>query len=509
MTPAAAAMACAVIFKKYRMRAGLSCAAVSSLLCHLANTLKAQQVRTKEEVENEYVRKNGGLPPIPTVQTVPFEDPSPTEIEPAGTIVQTSNVIVLPGAGAASNVYTERVEILTAKSEPTGVEADTVINPDGIAGEFKIGFSVQIPPTMSQGEYTIHRTVFDARMVPRATQAHVFRVRGKEAGARTHRTFPVWFATNRAQADSDAGRVDFSSVRGGRLTYGIALVNVPKHHRFGVTEPKWWYKLLSVDVDDFDIVRVTKLSDDAFAASMRTALTGNSEDERDILLFIHGYNTTFGESVRRAAQVGYDLKVAGLTALFSWPSVGTADGYPADEASVEASERELSVFIEQLSLRTGARRINLIAHSMGNRALLRALQRMRSGQTLANGVKFGQILLAAPDVDADVFGDLGEFLPRLSERTTLYISPIDLALRTSKWFHRGARAGYAPPVTVVKGIDTVRLDSSESLLGHSYFAEEPLLYDMYNLLRFNSPPERRQRLMREDDGKGKTYWFLR
>jgi hypothetical protein len=58
----------------------------------------------------------------------------------------------------------------------------------------------------------------------------------------------------------------------------------------------------------------------------------------------------------------------------------------------------------------------------------------------------------------------------------------------------GGRAGGAPPVLVLPGIDTVRvLGSSLFRLGHSYFAEEPdVLRDIRAQLHFREPPEKRR-----------------
>jgi len=41
---------------------------------------------------------------------------------------------------------------------------------------------------------------------------------------------------------------------------------------------------------------------------------------------------------RCAAQIGFDLSVKRAMAFFSWPSQGSTRGYPADEATIEASE---------------------------------------------------------------------------------------------------------------------------------------------------------------------------
>jgi esterase/lipase superfamily enzyme len=95
--------------------------------------------------------------------------------------------------------------------------------------------------------------------------------------------------------------------------------------------------------------------------------------------------------------------------------------------------------------------------------------------------RFGQIFLAAPDVDARYFKMVASVYPQVSDRTTLYVSARDKALGASKFLHDNTRAGHIPPITVVPGIDTVvGTDISLDFLGHGYFAEAfNVLYDMY------------------------------
>jgi esterase/lipase superfamily enzyme len=211
--------------------------------------------------------------------------------------------------------------------------------------------------------------------------------------------------------------------------------------------------------------------------------------------------------------MGFDLKVQGETALFSWPSRGCIQGYVADEASVEASEEALVKFLGILGKRSGARAVHIIAHSMGNRAVLRALSQMvlRPGATLT--AQFDQILLAAPDVDADVFRQLVRAFPAVSRRTTLYACPHDQALRTSSspFLHGYPRAGLTPPITLVDVIDTVEVRTGGlGLLGHSYHGESwPVLGDINALLNDDRDPRRRLGLRETvDAATGMRYWVL-
>jgi esterase/lipase superfamily enzyme len=151
-----------------------------------------------------------------------------------------------------------------------------------------------------------------------------------------------------------------------------------------------------------------------------------------------------------------------------------------------------------------------MAHSMGNRGLLRGLQRIAARAEEASKLKFEQIFLAAPDVDRDVFVQLASLFAHHCTRATLYASGHDLPVFLSKMFHSAPRAGYVPPYTIVHGIDTVEVPNfNVDLLGHSYFAQaEALLHDMFDLMQRDTAPARRQRIeARSVDGE--TLWCLR
>ena len=233
----------------------------------------------------------------------------------------------------------------------------------------------------------------------------------------------------------------------------------------------------------------------AFWADLRAKLAQQPAGERQALVFIHGYNVSFAEAAIRAGQIAEDLKPPGLTAFFSWPSKGSLSGYPADEATIEWSVPFLRDFLVEFARTSGAERVHILAHSMGNRGLLRALQGVAGDAAQHAGVRFGQIILAAPDIDAGVFRQLAAVYPRLAERTTLYASPGDRALEVSKHLHQYPRAGFTPPVLVVPGVDTIEVPQLDLLaLGHGYFADfAGVLHDIHELVRHNAPPAGRLR----------------
>ncbi|HEV7485186.1 MAG TPA: alpha/beta fold hydrolase [Thermoanaerobaculia bacterium] len=231
-----------------------------------------------------------------------------------------------------------------------------------------------------------------------------------------------------------------------------------------------------------------------------------ASDRGEVFIFIHGYKNTFADAVRRTAQIKYDLGFDGAAIAYSWPSGGALADYSADEGTVDWTVPHLAAFLNDLAQRTGARAIHVVAHSMGNRVMAQALARLATPETRA---KFSQVVLAAPDIDADVFKrDLAPALLRLSSHVTLYASSRDKALNASKRLHQSPRAGEAGKnITIVAGVDTIDVSAVDtSLLGHAYVADnQTVLSDVFCLLRGAITAPQRCRLSAARAAAGR-YW---
>jgi esterase/lipase superfamily enzyme len=289
-------------------------------------------------------------------------------------------------------------------------------------------------------------------------------------------------------------------------------VAVPKSHRIGSTGSSFFQRLLTWTDDrlKLDPSSLRLLEQEWFWTDVQTSLRAHDTGERTALVFIHGYHVSFEEAALRAAQIGFDLQVTGLTAFFSWPSRGTFVDYIPDGDSIEASEQAIADFLTCFANDSGADRVHVIAHSMGNRGLLRSMQRIVAQASGAGAALFGQIILAAPDVDSDVFRQLAGDCCRSAQRTTLYISSRDKALASSGIIHRAPRAGYWPPVTVLPGIDTVEVSNIDlTWLGHGYVAEaRDILTDIHALFLHNDPPQNRMGMRAKVSEAGDAYWVV-
>ena len=319
--------------------------------------------------------------------------------------------------------------------------------------------------------------------------------------------YTVWYGTDR-QPHRRGPSYGFLDTRdpAGRLHVGTCKVRVPESHRFGTVGRTWLSRWPSIDGGALSLQSILPLPDiDAFSYAMRVALNNVPADERTVVIYVHGYNSTFRESAIRAAQIGFDLRVPGAMAFFSWPSRGRILGYLADAATVDTSELRFAEFLETVVKNTGAAQVNLISHSMGNRLTARAMKAVHNA-----GVKLGKVILAAPDIDTQLFKNLAASYPLVSDKTTMYVSRKDLAVRMSRHLHRYPRAGFTPPITVVPNIDTIEVgDIDVTSIGHGYFAAaEPVLYDIKAIFDGNIHPHLRPRLSMVSSGNG-AHWALR
>jgi esterase/lipase superfamily enzyme len=256
------------------------------------------------------------------------------------------------------------------------------------------------------------------------------------------------------------------------------------------------------------VLLALELSENVFWDKVRTCVASSSE--HDILVLVHGYNVTFDQGLRRAAQIVKDLNFCGAPVLYSWPSRGSVTGYSADEASVEWSAPHLRAFLRQLLETAGAALVHVIAHSMGNRAAVAAIRELQV-ETLARGAaQLSQFVLAAPDIDADTFRQFAAEFAHRPKRCTLSANTDDLALAASDWKHGGypRAGGGGDDLVVVPDVETVDATGlATDFLSHSYFAgSSPVISDLFYVIRAIEP-DRRARLQRRKIGD-LVYWRI-
>lgn len=317
---------------------------------------------------------------------------------------------------------------------------------------------------------------------------------------------PVFFATDRARV-AGSPAVTYGTARNpsGDLALGKFEVSIPRDHRFGSLErPDIWTFWREDPTKHLVITSRVQQSYDQFYTDVRGVV--NRSTAKDAFVFIHGFNVSFEGAVFRTAQMAYDLGFDGAPILYSWPSAEalTPIAYSTDASTNDWTVPHLRWFLEDVATRTGATRVHLIAHSMGNKALVNALDRMPAGATK----KFAQIVLTAPDMDADTFVQLADAIRRNGQRATLYASANDRALTASKTLQTYRRAGdTSGGAVVVPGIDTIDVSAVDTdLVGHFYYGDNAsVISDLLLVLREGLPPMRRPRL-RQAGAAPNQFW---
>jgi len=305
----------------------------------------------------------------------------------------------------------------------------------------------------------------------------------------------IYYATNRNQTASPTPDDHYGRDRA-PLSYGYVNVALPKSHEVGHLEaPSIWRLEFSADPDKHVMLQSIKvMGEDAWRGEIAKRAT--SLDNPGILVFIHGYNTSFPDAALRAGQLAYDLKFAGATVLFSWPSRAVTLEYTADEQEAEYSYTDMKTLLGSLSTVAPGTPIYVIAHSMGNRVFTNGFK-MLLAESPAKQSAFKQIVLAAPDIDADVFRrDIAPTILGKGPRVTLYASSKDKALMASRDVHGGYRrlGESGQNLVVMKGLDTVDASMVDTeFLGHSYFGDSgTVISDLKYVIRKSLPPEQRE-----------------
>lgn len=182
-----------------------------------------------------------------------------------------------------------------------------------------------------------------------------------------------------------------------------------------------------------------------------------NEDQAHVAFFIHGYNNDWADAATRYRKIQDTLfskdEKLGFSILFSWPSDGMKVAYLPDREDARRCAPDLAdVFStlydwllerQEIAARDPERacraKLSVIAHSMGNYVLQKAMQLVwtRKNQPLLVSL-INQLLMVAADVDNDLFGSGertektdGDAIANLSYRVTALYSGLDSVLGMS------------------------------------------------------------------------------
>ncbi|MGE0055315.1 MAG: alpha/beta fold hydrolase [Hyphomicrobium sp.] len=322
----------------------------------------------------------------------------------------------------------------------------------------------------------------------------------------------VYYATDRrGKNDPSLGRTySAERISNQSIETGICWVTIPKAHEVGEIEvPSLvWLEFHQDPSKHIIVARTNELDSGSFYNNAREDLI--KAPTNSALIYVHGYWNTFEAAAQRTAQLAFDLKFKGLPVFFSWPSQGRFFGYTMDETNVEWAATDLRRFLRDFVRRTDVEHVYLVAHSMGNRALLKAIAPLMTGDSAVRS-KITEVILAAPDIDAEVFKrEIAPMIFTGSPASTLYASSRDWALRASRYFHGYPRAGETDEgLTIVSNVATIDASNVDTdWLGHAYFSQsKSIISDIDQIFEGVNNPDNRENID-AGDFNGAKYWVL-
>jgi esterase/lipase superfamily enzyme len=331
----------------------------------------------------------------------------------------------------------------------------------------------------------------------------------------------VLFGTNRELVlegnepglDQEADIEDVKSRNAARLHLGRADVWLPKLIEEGGSRDRGETPILNgpppEEPDELAkyvfLTRITKAGTDAFVTELDEVVSGRRS--ASVLLFVHGFNTPFDDALIRSAQLSVDLSRrgafdAGAPILFSWPSAGkvSLDDYRGDQARSLEAAPYLEEFLDLITDNPKIERINIVAHSMGNRILTEALESYAKDYLERHGrddLEF-RIILVAADVDRDIFEATTGVLDNLQANVTIYTSDADRALHVSEIVNSKLRLGdtngdkpFIRADPFYETVDATGIATELFGLGHNYYSDNPFILGDIHCAMAEANPELR------------------
>lgn len=290
----------------------------------------------------------------------------------------------------------------------------------------------------------------------------------------------IFAATNRAElADGSFGperSEDYSLLE---LTVSIPPSHTPGELEFGYAEPDPRTEFTLAARHKFE-----RVAD--FEARLRAELYTFAPNERDVTVFVHGFNSTQTETAFRAAQLTHDIHTPGATVIYSWPSLGSPLGYAYDGDSVLFARDGLERLLRNLK-NSGARRIVLAAHSMGSVLTMEALRQIEIKSPNWSEQNLGGVILMSPDLDLDVFRSQMRRFDKVPQPFIVFVSHKDKILNISQLIrgtHSRERLGNLRSVDALSDLPIEIFDTTafadEADSGHFVTATSPALLSLLN-----------------------------
>lgn len=236
----------------------------------------------------------------------------------------------------------------------------------------------------------------------------------------------IFVATTRQKIGNS---YDFNGYRTSTVSYGYYDMSIPQTHKTGKIE---WPKAKPNPNTDFVVANAHHYKTKSEFRSGIAKYSKSLDGRNDTVVFIHGFNNNFSESLYRFTQTTVDIGAGGTPILYSWPSTVKSLQYVHDRDSVLFAREGLRELLHQLE-RTNHGRITLVAHSIGASLLMETLRSLALSKENHILKKIGGVVLISPDIDEGVFEMQLRHLNPIPKPFIIFSGDKDLALKFSSF----------------------------------------------------------------------------
>ncbi len=273
----------------------------------------------------------------------------------------------------------------------------------------------------------------------------------------------------------------FNGERNPKPSMTDVAVSIPPKREAGTVQ--WPKKLPANPATDFAVTHVRQIQTVGEAKTwFRQRVDGGHA-----LVFVHGFNNTYEDSVFRLAQIVHDSGMQATPILFTWPSRAQLFAYEYDKESTNYSRTALEQALRVLVEDPDVKDITVLAHSMGTWLAVESLRQMGIRDGRVNR-KIKDVILASPDIDIQVFAKQYAEMGSPKPKFTIFVSQDDRALAASSLITgRVARLGGIDPTAEpyrsrleeagITAIDLTKVKTGDRL-NHGKFAESPQIVQL-------------------------------
>lgn len=272
----------------------------------------------------------------------------------------------------------------------------------------------------------------------------------------------------------------FNNKRADHISFHRYDISVPPEHEAGKIDwpranPDPPRHFLTTRIDHFP-------SKTNFKSELEKSLHARPKGQREIVLFVHGFNNNFAEGIYRLAQLSNDMDLPNPTIHYSWPSAANPLGYIYDRDSLLFARDGLEELIKAVKS-AGAEQILLVGHSMGTLLIMETLRQMAIANRQGFKRDISGVVLISPDIDVDLFRRQVAKTGPLPQPFIIFTSKKDRALQLSaRLSGKHKRLGNVQDIAELENLQITLIDItrfSSGATGHFTAATSAALLKMF------------------------------